>query len=429
VPLTGGGKAPDGTNTELLDWDELGSSPYTNGKSDMQAHINVCQSSMGQRRQPLTFGTTTAGTITTGPFIEKLAVLHSMLEREHDYESGKETPTQIEDGTMCLLLEPDEYEREDEQYVLTSHALRRKINPMLGLVVQYDFYEREMDKARKEGGQKFAECVAKLFNVYQTGRVTKWIKADRIRQLQTSGGKRIDDCQFIDGQGRERWHVFCGLDFSSGDDLFAITYLAVDWLPSDTMKGRFFVDTDCWVLEKTMKESPNRPLYEQWVEQGWLHVCPGEVFDSAYAINRIAELVEKGINIYYFGYDPAQSLTPINNLKAWLQTLFQKREGMSTKDIADAIQHMVIPVSQTSFTQNPRITELEEKMLSLDAWMEFSDSPLFPWCFGNCAVESKGDPPIRRIVKGAGHSNKIDPVHGLLDALYCFDLGEGKVSE
>lgn len=85
MPLTGGGKAPDGTNTELLDWDELGSSPYVNGKSDMLAHINVCQSSMGQRRQPLTFGTTTAGTITSGPFIEKLAVLHKMLEKEHDY--------------------------------------------------------------------------------------------------------------------------------------------------------------------------------------------------------------------------------------------------------------------------------------------------------------------------------------------------------
>ena len=429
VPLTGGGKAPDGTNTELLNWDELGSSPYINGKSDMMAHVNVCQSSMGQRRQPLTFGTTTAGTITSGPFIEKLQAMHDLLLQEPKYDTGEATPSQILDTQMCLLLEPDEYEKTEYEYILTSHALRRKINPMLSIVVQYDFYDREMTKARQEGDQKFAECVAKLFNVYQSGRVTQWIKADRIRQLQTSGGKRIDDCQFIDGQGRERWHVFCGMDFSSGDDLFALTYLAVDWLPSDTMRGRFFADTDCWVLEKTMNDSPNRPLYEQWVEQGWLHVCPGEVFDSAYAINRIAELVEKHINIYYFGYDPAQSLTPINNLKAWLQTLFQKREGMSTKDIADAIQRMVIPVSQTSFTQNPRITELEEKMLSLDAWMEFSDSPLWPWCFGNCAVESKGDPPIRRIVKGAGQNNKIDPVHGLLDALYCFDLGEGKVSE
>ena len=429
VPLTGGGKAPDGTNTELLNWDELGSSPYINGKSDMMAHVNVCQSSMGQRRQPLTFGTTTAGTITSGPFIEKLQAMHDLLLQELKYDTGEATPSQILDTQMCLLLEPDEYEKTEYEYILTSHALRRKINPMLSIVVQYDFYDREMTKARQEGDQKFAECVAKLFNVYQSGRVTKWITGDRIRSLQKTEGRRIDDCQFIDEKGRDRWHVFCGMDFSSGDDLFALTYLAVDWLPSDTMKGRFFVDTDCWVLEKTMNDSPNRPMYEHWVEQGWLHVCPGEVFDSAYAINRIAELVDNGINIYYFGYDPAQSITPINNLKAWLQTIFQKRGSMSAKDIADMIQRMVIPVSQSSLTQNPRIGEIEEKMLNHDEWMYFSDNPLLPWCFGNCAVESKGDPPIRRIVKGAGQNNKIDPVHGLLDALYCFDLGEGRVSE
>jgi phage terminase large subunit-like protein len=424
VPLTGGGKAPDGTNTELLDWDELGSSPYTNGKSDMQAHINVCQSSMGQRRQPLTFGTTTAGTITTGPFIEKLAVLHSMLEREHDYESGKETPTQIEDGTMCLLLEPDEYEREDEQYVLTSHALRRKINPMLGLVVQYDFYEREMDKARKEGGQKFAECVAKLFNVYQTGRVTKWIKADRIRPLQVQ--KRITDCHYQDG-----WRVFVGLDFSLGDDLYAMVTLGVNYTPSDTMRGRFFADAVAWVLEKTMKESPNRPLYEEWVRQGWLYVCPGEVFDSMLSINQLAAIDDRqDIDIRFFGYDPAQSIQPINQLKAWLQTILQKKNPQATAaDIASVIQQMVVPVSQTALTQNPRIAELESMILDKEPWIEFSMSPLWPWCFGNCAAEvSSSD--LRRIVKGGPQpTHKIDLVHALLDALYGFDLSENRVSE
>ena len=425
--IPAGGKMPDGKFASMSLEDEYGSAGYTNGRSDMGQTAAVIESSMGPRREPLTIITTTASLITAGPFMEMLESMHRLLQDELKYDTGEATPTLAEDRQMMLLLEPDQWEREEE-YMLTSKTLRRKINPMLGKIVQHSFYEQEVASARMDETKK-KETISKLFNVYQSGRVTQWIKADRIRQLQTSGGKRIDDCQFIDGQGRERWHVFCGMDFSSGDDLFALTYLAVDWLPSDTMRGRFFADTDCWVLEKTMNDSPNRPLYEQWVEQGWLHVCPGEVFDSAYAINRIAELVEKHINIYYFGYDPAQSLTPINNLKAWLQTLFQKREGMSTKDIADAIQRMVIPVSQTSFTQNPRITELEEKMLSLDAWMEFSDSPLWPWCFGNCAVESKGDPPIRRIVKGAGQNNKIDPVHGLLDALYCFDLGEGKVSE
>ena len=426
-PMTAGGKFKDGWFAQLCLKDEFGAAPYANGKSDMKMLVDVIESSMGPRREPLSVTMTSAGRITEGPFIQILDGLHGMLEREQSIAKGEVQPVLTDDRTMTLLLEPDAWQRE-EQYLLTNKTVRHKVNPMLGVIVQHQFYDDQIAKAERDGDT--GEVIAKLFNVYSSGKVTKWITGDRIRLLQKTEGRRIDDCQFIDEQGRERWHVFCGMDFSSGDDLFALTYMAVDWLPSNTMQGRFFVDTDCWVLEKTMKESPNRPMYEEWVRQGWLHVCPGEVFDSTYAINRIAELVEKGINIYHFGYDPAQSVTPINNLKAWLQTLFQKRNpNISAKDIADLIQRMVIPVSQTAMTQNPRIGEMEEKMLGKDEWMHFSDNPLWPWCFGNAAVESKGDPPIRRIVKGTGHLGKIDPIHGLLDALYCFDWSEGKIEQ
>lgn len=429
VPLTAGGKAPDGTNTELLNWDELGSSPYINGKSDMLAHINVCQSSMGQRRQPLTFGTTTAGTITTGPFIEKLAAMHALLEEEHKYETGELTPRLASDGTMCLLLEPDEYERDNEQYVLTSHALRRKINPMLGLVVQYDFYEREMDKARREGGQKFAECVAKLFNIYMPGRITRWISGDRIRPLQDSDPKRrIDRCTYDQG-----WRIFCGMDYSSGHDLFAITYLAVDYNHAqhhpDTMRGLMFADTEAWVLESELNESPNRALYETWIQQGWLHVCPGETFDSMLAISRLAahlfhpaadgtpDLQRMRLDIVSFAYDPAQSKSPINNLQAWLQSL-----GIG----GEAIRQMVLPVSQSAMTMNPIIGHLEEMILGAEPWIEFSASPLWPWCFTNCGVEL-GRTDLRRITKAGTINEKIDPVAALLDACYAFDLSEGRI--
>ena len=426
--MAAGKTSKDGLYASVVHADEHGQASYVNAHSDMQAAVDTCWGSTGPRREKLLLHTTTAGRIKEGPYKTKIEQVEASLLNEMNYPLGSHIRTS-EDNWCAFLLQLDKWELTDDLTKLDDPELFKKVNRSIGTTVQPTYYRERLHEAATGTEDTKQEVLTKDFNMWQTGRIQKWITGDRIRQLQTSGGKRIDDCQFIDGQGRERWHVFCGMDFSSGDDLFALTYLAVDWLPSDTMRGRFFADTDCWVLEKTMNDSPNRPLYEQWVEQGWLHKCPGEVFDSAYAINRIAELVEKHINIYYFGYDPAQSLTPINNLKAWLQTLFQKREGMSTKDIADAIQRMVIPVSQTSYTQNPRITELEEKMLSLDAWMEFSDSPLWPWCFGNCAVESKGDPPIRRIVKGAGQNNKIDPVHGLLDALYCFDLGEGKVSE
>ena len=413
VPLTGGGKAPDGTNTELLDWDELGSSPYTNGKSDMQAHINVCQSSMGQRRQPLTFGTTTAGTITTGPFIEKLAVLHSMLEREHDYESGKETPTQIEDGTMCLLLEPDEYEREDEQYVLTSHALRRKINPMLGLVVQYDFYEREMDKARKEGGQKFAECVAKLFNVYQTGRIKKWLTSDEIRAIQIP--RRIDDCTEDEG-----WEVTVGSDFSKGDDLNGNSYLAKRWR-EDLQEMEYFADMDSYMSEAAVNDSPIRELLLKWAADGWLHIVPGKTFDPAVAVNRIVELDAKGVNFFGFGYDPYNAKTVINALSQWLVDI-----GLDPKAL-------IIPVRQNFATYSPAVKEFDymihrgiqspDGKVIPNPMIHLSANPLWPWEFGNCqlAESTDGMENLKPVKATASASCKVDNVQMLLSALILHD--------
>jgi hypothetical protein len=49
----------------------------------------------------------------------------------------------------------------------------------------------------------------------------RWIAPDRIRALQVP--KRITDCTFANG-----WNVFCGMDFSLGDDIYGITYLAIN---------------------------------------------------------------------------------------------------------------------------------------------------------------------------------------------------------
>jgi len=414
--LSAGGKTKDGLFAQLCSADEYGSAAYVNGASDMGKLVSVVESSMGPRREPMTFISTTAGINTTGPFVDKLQGIHRLLEKELDPDAEH---TISEDRQACLLLEPDEWEQQDEELLLTSKEVRRKVNPMIGTIVQHQFYDDEIAKAR-QNPEKMNEVICKLFNTYKGVRVTHWIKADRIRPLQID--RRIEDCKYSDG-----WQVFVGLDFAQSDDLFAVTYLAVNYTPSDTMRGRFFVDTNLWVLEETIKHSPNQPLYEQWKAQGWLQVCEGEVFDSMYAINRIAAVAEQGVNIVSFCYDPAQSIQPINQLKAWLQTLFQKRGDISPKDLADMIQRMVIPVSQTAMTQNPRIAELEHMILEKEPWMTFSMNPMIPWCFGNCAAEL-GNSDLRRIVKGGPQAtHKIDFVHGLLDALYGFDLSEGRI--
>lgn len=407
--LSAGGKTKDGLFAQLCCADEFGSADFTNGKSDMLDLVSVVQSSMGPRREPLTVITTTAGYATNGPFRRQLDIMQTALEEELELPTDY-SEQRPDDFRHALLLQPDPWEQTDEDLLLTDERIWRKSNPMIGISVQPSFYKAEAYKALQNPDNR-KEFITKLVNVYQSGRIQEWIKPDRIRPLQRE--RRVTDCLYADG-----WNTFVGLDFSHGDDLFAITYLSVDMKPSDTMRGRFFADCEAWVLEETMKDSPNRQLYELWAEQGWLNVCPGEVFDSAYAINALMEKNAAGVNLVMFGYDPAQNKQPINTLKAWLQSL-----GLS----ADSISQMVVPVSQSAMTMNPIIGELEQMILATEPWLEFSANPMWPWQFGNAAIEF-GRTDLRRIVKGGPiASAKMDNIMALADALYAFDLSEGRI--
>jgi phage terminase large subunit-like protein len=424
MPLTAGGRTKDGPFAELVNWDELGSSPYTNGKSDMMNLVNVMRSSMGPRREGLTFGTTTAGTISSGPFIEMLDGLHKNLLMELKFDTGEEQPTLSNDRQLCLLLEPDDWEKYDEQLLLTSKDIRRKINPMLGITCQHQFYEDSIADMYN-GKMTKAELFSKLFNVYMEMRVTKWLSGDQIRQRQID--RRITECKYQDG-----WNIFVGLDFGGNDDLFAISYLGVNYRQDMPADQRMFADCEVWIVEKAMIESPNRPLYELWVEQGWLSVCPGEVFNPDYAINDLMQKTQQGLNLYMFGYDPAQSILPINTVKAWLQSL---------NIDAKTIKNMVVPVSQSFVTMNGLLQHLEYMLLGIEynadtnGWsfsdynppLYLSNSPLWPWGFQNAKVEISSS-ELRAIRKTNQHT-KIDMIHALLDACYVFDFSEGQIQQ
>ena len=403
--LSAGGKTKDGLFAQLCSADEFGSAAYANGSSDMGKLVSVVESSMGPRREPMTFISTTAGIIQEGPFIDKLAGIKALLLTELDPDYRHDLSN---DRQMCLLLEPDEWEAADEEILLTSKDVRRKINPMLGIIVQHSFYDDEIAKARQNPEKKI-EVISKLFNVYQSGKVTSWIKGDRIRPLQID--RRITDCKWS-----EDWNVFVGMDFSGGDDLFAITYLAVRLNP-ETGNKEFFADFDAWILEAALKESPNRLLFEKWIEQGHLHLMPGEVFYNEQAIDALIAKNQQGINMVLFGYDPAQSIDPINNLKAWLQSL-----GIEPKTILS----MVVPVRQHALAQNPSILELETLIKAPEQFIHFSNNPMWPWLFTNALTEKKND--LRRLTKGKPQ-DKIDPVAALINSVYLFDLFNGNIQQ
>ena len=410
-PLSAGGKTKDGMFAQLCCADEFGSAPYTNGKSDMKMLVDVVQSSMGPRREPLTFTTTTAGRITSGPFIEKLDSLHRLLEMEMDIESGKAAASLLYDRTMCICFEPDEWER-DAEYLLTSRQVRRKINPMLGMIVQHQFYDDGAVKARMDND--VGEFVSKYMNMYVAETMTEWLTADEIRRLQRN--LRIDDCV------GDEWVVFAGLDFSKGDDLNGVSYLAYN-----TESGQFFADMDSYMSEKAVSESPLRELYHKWADGGWLHIVPGATFDPSWPVSRIIALADKGVNFHSFLYDPYNAKIVMNALGQWVFDL-----GADPKDV-------IIPARQNFATYNPVVNEFDYMVKRsriddngaqvADPMIHFSMNPLWPWEFGNCVLAESNDgmenrKPVKRQQSGSG---KVDNIQMLLSALMGFDIAEGRV--
>lgn len=412
--LSAGGKTKDGLFAQLCSADEYGSAAYVNGSSDMGKLVSVVESSMGPRREPMTFISTTAGIIRQGPFIDKLSNMKLLLKEELNPEHEINLSN---DRQMCLLLEPDEWEQADEEYLLTSKEVRQKVNPMLGIIVQHSFYDDEIAKAR-QNPEKKNEVISKLLNVYQTGKVTEWIKPEEIRAVQVP--MRIDDCTDAEG-----WEVYVGSDFSKGDDLNGNSYLAVRWR-EDLGEMEFFADMDSYMSEDAVNSSPIRALLLKWAEEGWLHIVPGKTFDPAVATNRIIELDAKGVNFLGFGYDPYNAKTVINALSQWLIDI-----GLEPKNL-------IKPVRQNFATYNPAVNEFDymlrrsvqtpEGKTVPQPMIHFSSNPLWPWEFSNCQLQESSDgmENHKPIKANASASCKVDNIQMLLSALILFDNSETK---
>ena len=396
--LSAGGKTKDGLFAQLCCADEFGSADFTNGKSDMLDLVSVVQSSMGPRREPLTVITTTAGYAVNGPFInQKMAMEARLLEEITLPDDSREALP--DDFRHALLLQPDPWEQADDDLLLTDERVWLKSNPMIGISVQPDFYRREAYSALQNPDRR-KEFITKLVNVYAQNKQSEWVKPARIREMQID--RRIDDCCVEDG-----WDVYVGMDFSQGNDLHAVTYLAVRW-NEEQQHLEYFADLDAWVNEETLSNSSIRDLYERWIADGWLHVSEGAVFRSNLMIARFRELdTDAHLNFVAFGYDSRLSHDPINELTVWLQTI-----GVAEPD------KLVVTVGQTPAAFNQSVDRLTALLKDRDTCLSLSASPLWPWEFG-CSVldvDTRMDnkKPVKR--NPGSDACKVDNVQCLCEA-------------
>lgn len=402
------GKTPkDGLYASVVHADEHGQAGYVNNRSDMQAAVDTCFGSTGPRREKLLLHTTTAGRIQNGPYKQKLEQVEASLEQEMNYPLGEPHRTE-EDVWTALLLQLDKPEITDDLTKLDNTELFKKVNRSIGTTVQPTYYRERLHEAATGTEDTKQEVLTKDFNVFQQGKVTKWITGDQMRHLQREG-MRIDNCTADQG-----WVVFVGLDFSLGGDWSGPGWLAARKHPS----GRgteFFADCDMWISEEEYETSPLHPLYEQWVRDGWMHISPGKTFQPELFVNRLDELIRKGVQFMYFGYDKYKSKIPINVLKSYLQG----RLGIQNPE------PYVQVVSQLNSEFNGPTEDLYNAMFAPAPFLNYSASPLWPFCFSNAMLEIDNRENRRPVKANQSASCKVDPIQCIIMALDLYERYEG----
>ena len=410
--MAAGKTSKDGLYASVVHADEHGQAGYVNAHSDMQAAVDTCWGSTGPRREKLLLHTTTAGRIKEGPYKTKLEQVEASLLSEMQYPLGHPHRTP-DDYWTAFLLQLDKWELTDDLTKLDDPELFKKVNRSIGTTVQPTYYRERLHEAATGTEDTKQEVLTKDFNMWQTAHIQEWIKPEVVRALQND--KTIDAYTGAGG-----WVIFTGLDFSQGDDLHTAGYLAARKHHSGH-GYELFADFDAWIKQDVLEKSSIRPLYEEWIAKGWLHISPGAVFQPSLFVTRFDELLNKGCQFQYFGYDPYQSKDPINTLKAYLQ-----EKGVAQPD------KYVVPVSQRNAWFNAPTDDLARAIKSPIPYITFSANPMWPWLFGNCvlSIDGKGGAsadmdlgnkkPVKR--NPGSDSCKVDPIQ-------CICVGLGLMTE
>lgn len=260
-----------------------------------------------------------------------------------------------------------------------------KANPNLGITVSYETYQQDVERAENAPATR-NDILAKRFGLPMEGH------SFFFKHEETEPHKPFREFVF-DGM-----NCAMGADLSQGDDFCAFTFMF-------PLGGeQFGVKTRSYVSELTfMKLSPAaRQKYDEFLEEGSLHVMDGTVLD----LTDVYDDLEKHIlthqyNVNAFGYDPYNAAEFV---KRW-----EKENG----------PFGIEKVIQGAKTESVPLGEL--KKLAEQRNLIF-DEELMKYAMGN-AITIEDTNGNRKLMKRR-REDKIDNVAAMIDAYVAYKLNK-----
>lgn len=253
-----------------------------------------------------------------------------------------------------------------------------KANPNLGKTVTYETYHLDVERAEKAPASR-NDILAKRFGIPMEGYTYFFTYEETIPHRRQSF-----------------WRQPCalGADLSQGDDFCAFTFMF------PLRSGKFGIKTRSYITELTLMKLPGalRFKYDEFVNEGSLHVMPGTILDMMEVYDDLdAHIIQAEYDVRTLGFDPY-------NAKEFV-TRWEAENG----------PFGIEKVIQGARTESVPLGEL--KILSEQRELIFDES-LMSFTMGN-AITLEDTNGNRKLLKKR-QEEKIDNVAAMMDAYIAY---------
>jgi len=346
-PLGADRDSTDGLNPHIVTIDEA-HAMKTRGL------IDVMETAVGARRQPLINWITTAGSNPVSPCGD-----------QHDYACKVLDGVLVDETFFAFIAHAD---LADDPFDETTW---RKANPNYAVSVKPDDLAALAHKAANMPGAA---------NAFKQKRLNLWVNADA-PWLSMEGWRK----------GQSRWSpdelagevCWLGIDLSSKIDLTAVVAV----FPPTETRAAWRLIAWCLTPEETLVERARRDRapYEEWKRRGWLLTNPGKRIDHD-AVRAIVLRAADRYDVQQIGIDPWNTGNLVSTLT---------EDGFDVIEIGQTFAHMSAPAK-----------DFEADVL--DGLVDAGGNELVAWAISNAVVQRDNKDNIYPIKKRS--RGRIDPV-------------------
>jgi phage terminase large subunit-like protein len=261
-------------------------------------------------------------------------------------------------------------------------AMWPKSNPNIGITVTYEVYQLDVERAENAPASR-NDILAKRFGIPMEGFTYFFTYEETLPHRR-----------------REFWRMPCamGADLSQGDDFCAFTFLFP--LRADT----YGIKTRSYISSLTMSKLPGamRQKYEEFIEEGSLHVLDGATLDNMEVYEDLERFIlDNEYEVRAFGYDPY-------NAREFVERWQTENGPFGIEKVIQGARTESVPLGELKALAGERLLIFDQELMS--------------WAMGN-AITMEDTNGNRKLMKKR-QDQKIDNVAAMLDAFVAFKLNK-----